>query len=124
MEPVTVEAFVFNLREPRPNTLPGIALVVPGARYCSRYFMGAERMDRRFATPGDWLAVERECSKLPPEPFARDTAIARLLLGTETTGLIVTFLRREAVQIAAPSEAVAALRRAVAWGGGAPLEAC
>jgi hypothetical protein len=46
---------------------------------------------------------------MPPEPLARETAIGRLLLGTEPTSMVVTFVRRETVEIVGPEEAVAAL---------------
>jgi hypothetical protein len=71
--------------------------------------VGSSLATLRTAWSARYSAVELECAYLPPEPFARETAIARLLLGPEPTALMVTFIRREAVEIPAPAEAVSVL---------------
>lgn len=75
-----MRAMLFVLTSIETGKLVGRALVVPEARYASIAWAGAERLDRRYAMPTGWLAVEAELvDGVPPGPLARTTAIARLL---------------------------------------------
>lgn len=88
----------------------GIAVVAPAARYCSRYWIGLERADRRFASPAEWRAVEAELTEdRPAGPFPPESAVARLVLGGDVPARVAVFLRYETVRISTPAETVAVL---------------
>lgn len=59
--------------------LRGLALICPAARYASVRWRGADRLDRRFATPQDWRALEIDLRQPPPTPWPPDSAVVRVL---------------------------------------------
>ena len=98
-------AVLFALRRPGTAALVGFALVAPEARYCSMRARGAERLDRRFATPRDWRAIETELVSLTSGPVLSQSALARVVAGRD---LDLHYVTSETVE-AAPADVAAAL---------------
>jgi hypothetical protein len=78
-----VTATVFTLRTHAAGPIVGAALVCPEARYCSVRLRGAERLDRRFATPRDWRALETELVSLPSGVLSSQSVLALVLTGRD-----------------------------------------
>jgi hypothetical protein len=102
-----VTAALFTLRVFAAGPIVGAALVCPEARYCSVRLHGAERLDRRFALPADWKALEAELQSLPSGPLPARSAIVRVL-GPDRE-LVVTHLVTEDVEAGSPSDVAAVL---------------
>jgi len=99
-------AALFTVRLMSSGAIVGAALVCPTVRYCSTRLRGAERLDRRFATPRDWREIERELSNLTSGPLSPQSALARVLAGCD---LDVQYVATEDFVEAAPAEMAAAL---------------
>lgn len=76
-------ATLFTLRRLGSGEIEGVALVCPEARYCSVRSRDGQRLDRRFATPRDWRALERELSSLPPGALSDQSITVRVLTGRD-----------------------------------------
>jgi hypothetical protein len=98
-------ATAFTLRGLGSGDIVGAALVCPDARYCSARVFGADRLDRRFATPRDWRAIETELASLPSGSLSGQSILVRVLAGRD---LDVQYLASEDVE-APPTELVTAL---------------
>jgi hypothetical protein len=92
----------FTLRTLWSGDIVGAALVCPQARYCSVRIRGGDRLDRRFATPRDWRAIEKEIASLSSGPLSEQSATTRVLAGRD---LEVQYLASEDVE-AAPADLV------------------
>jgi hypothetical protein len=102
-----VRIALFTFAPTDSATIIGAALVCPSARYASICWRGAERLDRCFATPADWQAIEREITSLPSGPLPRDWAIVRVL--ARDRGFEVRYLQIEDLEAPAPAELVRVL---------------
>lgn len=88
-------AVLFTLLRPGDAAVVGLALVAPEARYCSLRARGAERLDRRFATPADWKEIEHDVASLPSGPLPAVSAIARVV--ASDCGLAVQYVTVQAI---------------------------
>jgi len=78
---LTATAFVLSLET---GQVAGMGLLCPDARYGSVLWTGATRVDRRFAQPNEWQAVQRELSEtMPAAALPRTSACAALLAGAQ-----------------------------------------
>ncbi len=93
-------ATLFTLRLLGSGEVDGVALVCPDARYCSVRSRHGQRLDRRFATPRDWRALERELSNLPRGALSDQSITVRVLTGRD---LSVQYLVSEDIE-AAPAD--------------------
>ena len=92
----------FTLRAFGSGDIVGAAIVCLEARYCSVRGLGADRLDRRFATPRDWRAIETELASLPGGSLSNQSTIVRVLAGRD---LDVQYLATETIE-AAPGDLV------------------
>jgi hypothetical protein len=76
-------ATAFTLRALGTGDIVGAALVCPEARYCSVRSRSGDRLDRRFATPRDWRALETELVSLPRGSLSTQSTMARVLAGRD-----------------------------------------
>jgi hypothetical protein len=97
-------AAIFLLRA--RGRLVGAAVVAPTVRYCSVRALGAERLDRRFATPQDWRAIETELVSLPSGPLSSQSVLARVVAGRD---LDVQYFVTEYLAELAPADVAAVL---------------
>lgn len=76
--PVIAHAFLLTTLD--SARVLGVALVCPKARYCSVLSPRDRRIDRRFVSPRDWIAIEHEL-EVPHEPglVAADSPVSRAL---------------------------------------------
>jgi hypothetical protein len=95
-------ATAFTLRALASGEIAGTAIVCPEARYCSVRGRGGDRLDRRFATPRDWRAIETELTSLPSGLLSSQSTIVRVLGGRD---LDVQHLASEDIE-AAPADLV------------------
>ena len=95
----------FTLRALGSGDIVGAALVCPEARYCSVRGLGVGRLDRRFATPRDWRAIETELTSLPSGSLSGQSTVVLVVSGRD---LDVQYLASEDVE-AAPADLVAVL---------------
>lgn len=99
-------AAIFLLRAHGSGAIVGAALLCLTARHCSVRALGAARLDRRFATPRDWRAIEAELMSLPSGPLSSQSTLARVVAGRD---LDVQYLVTEELAEVAPSEVAAVL---------------
>jgi len=105
---MTHTATVFVLTSTGTGQAVAFGLVCPEARYCGVLVRGADRVDRRFATPTDWQALEREIREgLPPTPLGRQTACGRLLAGD--AAVTVQWMWAKLVDVGEPGQTAQAL---------------
>jgi hypothetical protein len=91
------------------GTTTGLGLLCVDCRYASVRWSGAERIDRRFGTPDDWAAIERELKAgLPTTALSPMTACAYVLaFGTGAGVRWVGWAKR--VDVDEPSQTPAVL---------------
>jgi hypothetical protein len=53
-----LSAITFAIRDLATSRRLALALICPEARYASIAWRGAERLDRRYGTPGQWKQIE------------------------------------------------------------------
>lgn len=81
---MTVRVLTFTISQPGSDRR-GFALLAPAQRYCSILWQGADRIDRRFATPGDWRAIETALTVgLPSGPLPATHPVLNVLLPRES----------------------------------------
>src|SRR5204863_482627 len=87
----------------------GVGLLCVDCRYASVRWPGVGTIDRRFATPAEWSAIERELrAGLPSTPLSPLLACARVLSGK--TGASVQWVGwAKRVEVDVPSKAPALL---------------
>jgi hypothetical protein len=101
---ITTTLFVLSLETGQV----GLGLLCPEARYAAVLWTRATRIDRRFAQPADWAAIERELKDhLSSGPLTRDMACVRVLAAA--TGVRVQRKWAEPVELGAPEAAAGAL---------------
>lgn len=70
---------------------PGTAVMCPEARYASVLWSGADRIDRRFGTPGTWRDVIDQLAHVTVGAvLERSSAVTQLLAGDEARSVDAT----------------------------------
>jgi hypothetical protein len=104
----SLQTHTFAIRRPDGAPIDGVALVAPAARYATVYWLGAERLDRRFTDVTRWPEIERQIGAGFGGPLPRASAVFRLL-GDVDREATVLFVRSRGVEVASPAGAAAAL---------------
>jgi hypothetical protein len=88
----------------------GQAIICPDARYASLMFLGASRIERRFAAPAQWRELKavltRRISRAPLPP---DHVVPSVLLGANDRHLVCWHPEVCEVSVTSPARAVASL---------------
>lgn len=80
---------------------PGTAVVCLEARYASVLWPGADRIDRRFGTPGTWRDVIAQLAHVAVgAKIERSSAVAQLLAGDEARSVEMTCVDLLTIQVA------------------------
>lgn len=89
----------------------GVALVCPDARYASVAWRGAERLDRRHATPVLWKQIDQEQELgLPPGPLKSTSTFAVLFLEPDRRrSVIVQYVSAMPIEVSRPDATVTEL---------------
>ena len=105
---MTAWLFVITRRDSR--TVAGAGLIALEARYATASYFGAHRLDRRFASVGQWREIRHAFSAgLPTPPLPPVSPLVDVLLGDNAADLQVQWLTTTEVEIEAPGDAVTLL---------------
>jgi hypothetical protein len=103
-----VTAVLFAIMHLETGRQAGTALVCPDARYASVQWVGADRLDRRLASPALWQGVIVETMPgFDAGPLERGSAIARLLV--DRSDLVVQYVWARPLEDVAPASVAAML---------------
>jgi hypothetical protein len=105
---MTAWLFVITPRDSR--TVVGAGLIALEARYIAASYVGAPRLDRRFASVDQWREIRHAFSVgLPTSPLPSAHPLAAVVLGDNATAVHLQWLTAKEVEIDAPENAVTLL---------------
>lgn len=82
-------AWLFILRHRDTRSAAGLGLVAIDAHYASTPLLGAERIERTFASAGQWKDLARELSiGLPSTPLSSVHVVPTVLVGDKGRDLV------------------------------------
>ena len=105
---MTVDAVTLGVTD-REGEVVALAVIAPSVRYCSMLSRRDLRPIRRFVSPPEWKAVERQvASGLPTFPVPTESPIA-LILSQPPDVLTVQWLGTTSITVGRPGDAAGAL---------------
>ena len=90
--PMSMIALAFELRWIGTGHAVASALVCPAGRYAAVRWSDSDKIDRRFASPLQWQAIERELRDIPIRQLLGDSECCRMLVPDRARWITVHFL--------------------------------
>lgn len=91
-------AYTFTIRTRETGQFVGQAVLCAEARYVSIWWKHPPRVDRRFATPTQWLRVINELdAKLPAAPLEDESTIVKVLAGDHALRVVIQYLSAQPI---------------------------
>jgi len=92
-------AYTFTIRLREKSQVVGQAVLCAEARYVSVWWTSPPRVDRRFATPTQWLRIINELdAKLPANPLEDTSTIVQVLVGEHAPRFLIQYLTAEPIE--------------------------
>jgi hypothetical protein len=106
-----LRAITFAITDLAAGRHLALALICPGARYASIAWRGAERLDRRYGTPGQWKQIEMDLKVgLPSVPLESTSWMVDVLLdANRRRALVVQYMSVLPIEVERAEMAVARL---------------
>jgi hypothetical protein len=105
-----LKVWTFAANRLETGAVAGLAAVCAEARYISVAIRGADRLQRRFAQPAEWIEIEHQLKMgISPGPLPRDSYLGRQLLGAFDVAVGVRYVHARELDARSPELVVPTL---------------